>query len=337
MRGTGDGTACGDAGVSAGYASERGVSCLLQPAIAGTFVAGLLLVCAVAGAQPLPGGSDGGQEPVLVPTAQTAPASATEDGEEELSPEHGKLNTADASTVDPGHVELETGFSYARARDRWAAGGRSRSRQFCRESATGLGATVGIVEDFDVSACMDYLWLYDRENGNPNDGDDIGDLSVSGRYRFYNDEERHLEMAFITGITMPTGTASCRRWLGTSQEFYSWENALALSKDWGRWTVNADAGYSLPFGKEREDARGVFNADAALGYQLTRWLQPEVELNYAQEFLHGAGEAQDLSATAGLVMPINDRWAVKAGVQQSLWGRNSDKATTCVFCLKLAF
>jgi hypothetical protein len=42
---------------------------------------------------------------------------------------------------------------------------------------------------------------------------------------------------------------------------------LAVTKDWGRWTANADVGYSLPFGNRRGDARGLLTGNVALGYQ----------------------------------------------------------------------
>jgi len=269
--------------------------------------------------------------------AEDIPAAREAAEKEEMVPEHGKLNTADATPVDPGHIELEFGYSYIRAKRQWDSKGKSRSRGLCEEHATGLSLTVGALEDLDFNIGMDYLWLHDKDNAGATRGDAIGDLSLGGRYRFFKNESLHLEAAYISGFTIPTGTRSNSSRLGTSQEFWSWDNTLAFTKDWGRWTTNADLGYSLPFGERRGDARGVLGANVAVGYQLLDWLQPEVELNYAREFIKRAGDAQDLAVTAGLVMPINERWRVNLGVQQSVWGKNTDKATAFVLGVKLAF
>ena len=44
-----------------------------------------------------------------------------------------------------------------------------------------------------------------------------------------------------------------------------------------------------------------------------------------------------LATTVGLVMPVNERIRENTGVQQGLWGRNSDKATSLYAAVKLAF
>ena len=61
------------------------------------------------------------------------------------------------------------------------------------------------------------------------------------------------------------------------------------------------------------------------GIRFLSWLQPEVELNYARDFVDEGDAAEILSVTAGLVMPTNDLLRVNLGVQQGLWGWNSDQ------------
>lgn len=255
----------------------------------------------------------------------------------ECSPERGKIGTADASPVDPGHVELEFGYSWSQARRAWDSDRNSEGRDLAREQAAGLAVTAGIVRDIDVSVCMDYLWVRDDGNDSPTTGDDLGDLSIGGRWRFLSVEDHAFEVAWISGFTMPTGREEDEHELGTSQGFWTWDNALAVSKDWGRWTANGDVGYALAFGKDRDDARGTFTADVAAGYHVLDWLQPEVELNYGRDLVRNEADCESLAVTAGLVMPLNETVRVNTGIQQGVWGRNCDKVTSYVLCIKLAF
>ena len=258
--------------------------------------------------------------------------------------EHGKINTEDASPVDPGHFEIEPFFWYTRGKHFWDNSGHSQTRGSMHEVGAGLSVTAGLVENLDVNLSVGYSWLKDDDNDfdgddgflGPTSGRDFGDLDFSGRYRFYDNEEQRLQIAYIVGTTIPTGSNSDRDAIGTSQEFWSFNQTLVASKDWDRWTVNVDVGYALPLGNKREDARGTLHTNVALGYQVLPWLQPEVELNYSRDYLENE-DAQVLAATIGLVMPLNDLLRVNVGVQQGLWGENAEKATTMVTAVMFAF
>ncbi|MFA4994294.1 MAG: transporter [Bdellovibrionales bacterium] len=263
---------------------------------------------------------------------------------EEATPEHGKINSPDASPVDPGQYEVETTYSYTFAKRLWDSNGDTRTRGFTYEHAAGLSATAGILENFDVTLNSAYNWLKDKENDFDNDGNlgpetghGIGDLGVHGRYRFFQSAEHSLDVATIVGFTIPTGRHSNANEIGTSQEYWSFDQTLVASHDWGKGTANADIGYALPFGDKRGDARGTLNADLAGGYQLLPWLQPEMELNYTHAFIADTDDSESLALTAGFVMPINDRWRINTGVQQGLWGTNVDKATSFSVAVKVAF
>ena len=262
---------------------------------------------------------------------------------EEAGPEHGKIHTPDASPVDPGHVEIESSYAYTHTKHFWDRSGNSRARGRAREQVLCLAAAVGVVENFDIAVGGSYMWLKDAdydfepEDGTfgPEHGHDLGDIELSGRYRFF--EGHDLELAYLGGVTLPTGSSSNCDEIGTSQEFWSFNQTLVASKDWGKWTANAAVGYALPLGGKRENARGTFNADAAVGYQVLPWLQPEIELNYCHDFLTTEEDSEVLAATIGLVMPINEELRIHTGVQQGLWGQNADKATTLILAAKLAF
>jgi len=270
-----------------------------------------------------------------------APAVSDEKGE----PEHGKINTLDASPVDPGHFEIESSYSYTQSKHFRDNAGDVHYRGLAREQTLGLSVTVGVIENVDMAVSSSYRWLKDNENDfdkddgvfGPETGHGLGDLNISGRYRFFESKEHGLSLAYIGGFTLPTGNSSSVKEIGTSQEFWSFNQALVATKDWGKWTANVDVRYALPFGDKRENARGTLNSDIAVGYQVLPWLQPEVELNYSRNFLTNDNDQEVIATTVGLVMPINERIRLNTGVQQGLWGRNTDKATSLYAAVKLAF
>ena len=265
--------------------------------------------------------------------------------DEKVEPEHGKINTLDASPVDPGHFEIEASYFYTHTTRYWDNVGDVHDRGLARDQALGLSVTVGVIENVDVAVCSSYRWMKDTENDfdkddgivGPETGHGLGDVNISGRYRFFESKEKGISIAYIGGFTLPTGSGSSVQEIGTSQEYWSFNQALVATKDWGKWTANIDVGYALPFGDKREDARGTLNSDIAVGYQILPWLQPEVELNYSRNFLANDNDQEVIATTVGLVMPINERVRVNTGVQQGLWGRNTDKATSLYAAVKLAF
>jgi len=276
-------------------------------------------------------------------TTTSAPEIATSVSEEE-GPEHGKINAPDASPVDPGHYEIESSFAYGFASHLWSNGGDDHGRGFTSEHSLGLSMTAGIIHNLDVSISSNYAWLKDKENdfdddgvAGPETGNDFGDLDISGRYRFFQSEAHSLDLAYIGSLTIPTGSPSDQNELGSSQEYWSFNQTLVASKDWGKWTANTDIGYALPFGGKRSESRGTLNADFASGYQVLSWLQPEMELNYSHDFLADECDSDVIAITAGLVMPIHEAIRINTGLQQGIWGRNADKATTFSLALKLAF
>ena len=284
-----------------------------------------------------------GQQAQADTRADDAASKSTPVAVEEI--EHGKINTADASPVDPGQYEIESSFAVTRAKRFWDASGHTHSRGVFRERNIGVSVTAGLVDNADMTVSGGYSWIRDNDNHfdehagmmGPFTGHGFTDLEIGGRYRLYNNEEQRLEIAYMAGVTIPTGSGSDRDDIGTSQEFWSFNQMLVATKDWGRWTLNGDIGFALPIGNKRELARGSLNIDLALGYQILPWLQPEVELNYSHDYLKGEDDTQALAITAGLVMPINETLRVNIGVQQSVWGENAIKATTVCGSVRFAF
>lgn len=220
--------------------------------------------------------------------------------ESQFCPEHGKLATGDASTIDPRGVEVELGYSLE--------GGAH---------GIGLDLGVGMIENLDLGLGTEFAIDGDARG--------FGDIGVGGRWRFLQIDAPRLELAVSTGTTVPTGAAEI------GQGYWSWDNALAASADFTRLTANAELRFGLPV--NAGEAGSALGANLALGWQFADWLQPEVELNYERELL--ADGENELALTAGLILLLSDLLMVKAGVMRGLTG--DDPATGVVAGLKLAF
>jgi hypothetical protein len=265
-------------------------------------------------------------------------------GAGEASPEHGKINTPDATPVDPGQLEVEGVYGYGAADRAWDSDGKLQRRGLANQHAVGIALTAGLVDNVDIAVATGPGWLRDKDYDFDGDGltdadtgRGLGDTEIGLRWRFYQSPERALDLAWIGGFTIPTGSKSDFGEIGTSQEFWSFNQTLAASRDWGRWTGNAALGYALPFGDRRGDAQGTLTLDVAIGYQLLDWLQPELELNYARDLVAHDADSELLAATFGLVMPVSDDWRVNAGIQHGLWGRTADRETAFTLAVKRAF
>jgi len=268
---------------------------------------------------------------------------STPDVAEAPEREHAKLNTEDASPVDPGHFEFELAYSFTQAGRQFDNRWDTTRRRYTREHAFEIGLTCGIVENLDAGVGIGLVDVYDRDNDHyeddenhtgPHYGTGISDVAVSAKWRFYHNERLKLEVAYLPGVTIPAGNRSDGNRIGPSQEFWSFDQRISVSKDFlKRWTMNADFGFSLPFGEKRREARGTFDANAAVGYQLLDWIQPEVEVNYAHDTVRAEPDADVIAVTVGVILPIAEHWRIDAGVQQVVSARNADKSTSASIAL----
>ncbi len=70
-----------------------------------------------------------------------------------------------------------------------------------------------------------------------------------------------------------------------------------------------------------------WRAGFAVGYQVTDWLQPEIEVSFVHEFVRRDRDAETFALTGGVILNPADGWRVDLGVTQGVWGRNADRVT----------
>jgi len=269
--------------------------------------------------------------------------------------EHTKVVTVDATPYGPGEVELWNSYVIQGGKFAWNSDGKREKNggpYLTQQLQTWL--TVGVHKDIDISIISWFQHTLDKSNNynefrdmlNPDTGGAMedetegpthgfgwGDLGVTGHWRFYDSEEKRLEISYIPTIFVPTGRRSNLDHIGASQGYTSFDNAIAFTKDIGRWNGTVNLGYNSPLAHWKRTDRyyGTAHVNFAVGYQVFTWLQPEVELIYSHDFGGHGNTANLASVVFGFVMPFGDHLRFETGVQQDVLGSNKVQTTSGIF------
>ena len=277
------------------------------------------------------------------------------------------LQTESAVPLEEGAVDVELGVTYTKANDgkrgSWSNNWSRSRRESFRMYEWTLAATMGIAPETDITLSTGWVDLYDRglgqtyTDGGGNHGRGMDDLTVALRHRLL--EEGGTSVAYIPGMTIPTGRHSNegRGRFGPGQKFWSLDQRIALTQDLNEVVLNADVGYSLPFGRTRRSymrdwgesteystadrrskdssERGVLDANAGVVFAEGP-VRPLVELNYAHRWISRGNDSDQIHATIGSIIAIEDDLPrVKVGYQHPVAGRNA--ARTRRFLLSMAY
>ncbi len=285
------------------------------------------------------------------------------------------LNTESAVPMREGDIDFEMGLRYSKAeagkRAYWDNGwNRDRAESF-RMYEWEINATMGILPDIDLSMSTGFVDMHDRnfinEIHNSHHARGMDDLDVSLKWRWKNDG--NWDIAYIPGITIPIGRHSTPNRIGPGQHYWSFENRLAATREIEEVTLlkliyiddlvlNADIGYSFPFGwtrrsYEREwgehtvhifsdgrsrssSERGVLDANVAL-IRAKGSVRPLVELNYAHRCVSRGNDTAQIHATVGSVVTVDEQWRLKAGYQHPIIGRNAARTKRLMLSLAHTF
>ena len=240
-----------------------------------------------------------------------------------------KLNTDDAPPVGPGDLEVEFAYGHTRAHKAWGNRWEDEGRGLLEERTYDLGLSYGLWEDWELDLGLSlYSDLVDREISPFNSGG-IGDTEVGLKKLLHYDEDREFYLTYSQSVTIPTGKeGSVRDALGHSQEYWTLNQRLIATQFIDRWTWTWDFGYALPLGSKRNEERGTLDTNLAIGYHIRPWFQPEVELNYAHDFIDAGQDADVLAVTYGVVLLPSEKWRIGLGFQDAVAGRNTDDTTT---------
>jgi hypothetical protein len=250
------------------------------------------------------------------------------------APDHGKAATCDATPVEAGAAEIELG--YAPTWDaRGAPGGGAASTHGFTAALT-YGALPGV--DVRLAAGLASTSEPARphaDGASPTRGAGATDAHLAARWRFLHLPARALEVAVAAEVVLPVGARPTPSAIGLTQDFWSARAALVATRDWGALTANGELALAAPVAGDARGLRCAAQANAAIGWQVAPWLQPELELNYG--LTHAlAGDAHALAVTAGLVAPLGAAARVVAAVQQAVWARGATPLAAALLAFKTA-
>ncbi|MBM4309850.1 MAG: transporter [Deltaproteobacteria bacterium] len=266
-----------------------------------------------------------------------------------------KIKTESASVVESGKFEIDLSYMLIDQIGKQSGafsnsfGTTSQDRSKMRYHQAMLAVTYGLMDKMDITARIGWADIKDREYPFADShGNGITDLEIETKYVFYQDDENGVKLAYVAGLEVPIAKASRTGKLRIGQNFWSFNQQLVLTKDLNEdWTMNADVGYQLPFGRTRDaysprfgrrmaDTRGTLESNVAFGYTGIDFLQPVVEANYAHEWLDSASDFDLLGFTVGAIVPL-DKHRLRIGVQRDFWGRNAVNAYTWTAGFTMAF
>ncbi len=248
--------------------------------------------------------------------------------------EHSKLNTADADPLGEGVLQIQVNCAFDRSTRRWDAAWERERRDPARAGTVGVAAAYGTSDTLDLGVGWGYSRLSEEEAA-PSEGGGPTDLSVSMKWRCL--EGTGWGIAFVPALTIPSGQEETPERLGSGRGFWGLDVRMAAVLDLSNdWSLNLDAGFEAAFGG-RGDFQGSLGANLAVGYQLARRFQPELELNGAHDFIGNAGNPSRIALTAGFASPLSDRLCVRGGFQRGIAGRNAEETATITVSVDLRF
>lgn len=258
-------------------------------------------------------------------------------------PDPAMINTNDPYPVDPGQLEIQAGYNFSYSNRDFAGDGVLVPRhQGMRQHSHFAQFTYGIDEGLDATLTLsdihgaDFGWdpdgdgICDRKNGHA-----LGDTTASVRYRFWQSEDETAAAAVLTSLTIPSGPQASVDRLGLSQGFLSLNPRLVASKSWGRFQAVGELGWAQAIGTHDCNTLGGMQANLACGYQIGDVVKPLVELNYGTVNYNGAPSANNLAATFGVLVMLEDV-RLNLGIQRSLAGQNSPESTSGFFFVTFA-
>lgn len=235
----------------------------------------------------------------------------------------GPAITIPATTIEEGHIAAFVAYEYIRLRgiddqDLMAAAGRHQHVHSMKTIAsTSFGLAYGITDDLTVSLRLPYVERTDiREgthshvaggaalNGVTRRGDTagLGDATVMGQWRFFNNRATGTEAAVLFGMKLPTGDTHQRDVAGErfETEFQPGSGSsdpfigLAGTQRFGAWSFDANVVYVFVRPRGQLLRESIMRALRTLSLALTLLLPAPAVL--------GHGELVDASPKPGSVI-----------------------------------
>ncbi len=260
----------------------------------------------------------------------------------------GPIGTISATTLDQGQGAAALFFemvkinAFTDAQLKTFAGKHIHAHSLDAILAPTLVYAYGVTKDFTIIGRVPVIMREDIREGHHSHGPGgnsvdergdaagIGDVTLLGQYRFYNNRSSQTEMAVLLGIKIPTGRSNLTDALGErfETEFQpgtgSWDGlfGLAFTQRFGLWAFDANVLYQLSTtGAQHTDMGDRLLYNAAVSYRLFgSSLHPSGRMNAGAPFAeqpmyHGGPKAhrhEEPPAPRGpaldVVLELNGEW-----------------------------
>ena len=270
-----------------------------------------------------------------------APAFAHHPGGASNTGGAGPINTISASTLEAGHGAVAFLYEYIKFGglgdpDLVAAAGKHiHAHSIGAIQSAIASAAYGVTDDFMVAVRVPYVRRTDIREGHHahgaggvaintidvrGDSASIGDVTVLGQYRLFNNTATRTEAAFIAGLKLPTGATNHRDALGAifETEFQPGSGSTdlllgaAFTQRFGAWSFDANVLGTIT-GRGTQDTKlgDRFNYNAALSYRLVGYTAPHVHASLPSSALaHGPVPHRHAHPLENI--PAAPRWTVDA-------------------------
>ncbi len=199
--------------------------------------------------------------------------------------------------------------------------------------ATSLVYAYGVTDNLTLSLRLPFVRrtdILDAHEGALGDAAGVGDLSVLGQYRFYNNRASQTEAALLFGATLPTGDTGVTTAAGGAfeAEFQpgggAWSGLLgaAFTKRFGAWSFDTNVLYQFT-GEGVQDVNlgDRFLYNAAISYRIAGFAGPSGRMHAGlpEPMYHGGPKAKHRhhdeeprspgGPAVDLVLEVNGEWA----------------------------
>ena len=194
-----------------------------------------------------------------------------------------------------------------------------------RTGKASAAVNYGIADNVDLLLGMPYLYYRIQKNGLVlTEEDGPGDLALGIKWRFFEYEERGLGIAFMPGLTLPTGDE--KNGLGNGR--VSGGGRLIVSKEGVLGALHLNLGYTRNE-YDSEDARlffrnDIWSASFAAMINLTVDIRGVWDIGMETSAEKGTDQ-HPAFMTGGLIYTVTDDFDVDTGVK---WGLNGPETDT---------
>jgi Putative MetA-pathway of phenol degradation len=247
----------------------------------------------------------------------------------------GPIVTLPATTAEAGHGSVAFLFEYINLNPlsdptlAAAAGRHEHVHSLDTIQNASLGFGLGLTNDLMVLVNLPYVRRTDIREGHHEhlhggevlntvdalgNSTGIGDLTVLGQWRFYNNRATNTEVAVLFGGTAPVGKTNVINDIGEpfDAEFQPGSGAwnglvgLAFTQRFGRWSLDSNVLYrAVGTGIQDTNLGDRFNYNAAVSVRVLGWEDPNDPMHaHAHVVQRGTGKAPHVHAPVPAAAPV---------------------------------